>query len=210
MTGVTKRFGSTIAIRNLTLKIDRGEEVALLGPNGSGKTTLLRLIAGQIQPTSGTAKVLEFDTVRDQEKVKRSVGLVSHRSFLYDELDIEENLRFYGVFHNADDERLEKALDAANLQRYRHVTARHLSYGLRKRADIARSMLGDPEVLVLDELFSGLDQEACEMLVDHLKARKGKTLLVSSHSIEWVRDLCNRVIVLNNGSIVKDGMLSST
>ncbi|MFQ6054026.1 MAG: ABC transporter ATP-binding protein [Candidatus Bathyarchaeia archaeon] len=201
---VTKRYGPLTALREITLSVEQGEAVAFLGPNGAGKTTLLRIIAGQTTPTSGQIKVLDLDAGQELEAVKRNVGLVGHRSFLYDELTVEENLLFYGRFFDATRDDLERVLDLTNLRRWSGVRAKHLSFGLRKRADIARAMIGDPRVLVLDELFSGLDREACGTLLEHLKERTGRTILVSSHSLEWTGKLCGRGVFLQGGSIVRD------
>lgn len=201
---VTKNYGLLPALRDITLKVDEGEAVAFLGPNGAGKSTLLRIVAGQIAPTSGHIRVLGLDAARELEAVKRNVGLVGHRSFLYDELTVDENLKFYGSFFDASPEDIERVIEITALERWRTSKTRHLSYGLRKRADIARAMLGRPRVLVLDELFSGLDAEACEHLIEHLKARPRRSILLSAHSLEWAGKLCSRGVFLKNGVIGKD------
>jgi heme exporter protein A len=201
---VSKHFGSTRALDGVTMSFDEGEAVAFLGPNGAGKSTLLKIVAAQIMPTSGEVKVLGFDTAGQPELVKRNVGLVGHGSFMYDELTVEENLKFYGSFFNASPEDHNRVIETTGLERWRDVKAGHLSFGLRKRSDIARAMLGNPKVLVLDELFSGLDQNAAHSLVEHLKARRGHILLVSSHSLDQVRKLCERGIYIRAGVVEKD------
>ncbi len=201
---ISKRFGATEALRGITLEIGEGEAVVFMGPNGAGKTTLLRIISGQVEPTSGTARVRGLDAVREKRKVKGLVGLVGHGSFLYDELTVEENLRFYGRFKGSGDEELGRVIGLTGLERWRGERAAHLSYGLRKRADIARALLGSPPVLVLDELFSGLDQEACKTLVRNVGDRRGKTLILSSHSLEWAREICDRGVFLRDGSVERD------
>jgi ABC-type multidrug transport system ATPase subunit len=201
---VSKHFGPIRALDGVTLSFDEGEAVAFLGPNGAGKSTLLKIVAAQIMPTSGEAKVLGFDTARQPELVKRNVGLVGHGSFMYDELTVEENLKFYGGFFDASPEDYERVIETTALERWRDVKTGHLSYGLRKRSDIARALLAKPKVLVLDELFSGLDQDAADGLVKHLKSRRGQTLLVSSHSLERVRKLCERGVYIRAGVLEKD------
>lgn len=188
----------------MTLSFEEGEAVAFLGPNGAGKSTLLKIVAAQITPTSGEVSVLGSDTVRQPELVKRNVGLVGHRSFMYNELTVEENLEFYGGFFDASSEDNERVIEMTALERWRDVKAGHLSYGLRKRSDIARALLSQPKVLVLDELFSGIDQDTADSLVKHLEARRGQTLLVSSHSLERVRELCGRVVYLRAGVVEKE------
>jgi len=201
---VSKSFGAIKALRDVTLGLEEGEAVAFLGPNGAGKSTLLKIVATQISPTSGTVKVLGSDVSEEPEAVKRSVGMVGHGSFLYDELTVEENLEFYGGFFDATHDDLDRVLETTDLKRWRTVKAGHLSFGLRKRSDIARALLGSPRVLVLDELFSGLDREASDSLVGHLKGAWELTLLVSSHSLERVRELCDRGIYLRGGRIERD------
>ncbi|UCD44917.1 MAG: ABC transporter ATP-binding protein [Candidatus Bathyarchaeota archaeon] len=201
---VSKSFGAIKALRGVTLGLEEGEAVAFLGPNGAGKSTLLKIVATQSSPTSGTVKVLGRDVSKEPEAVKRSVGMVGHGSFLYDELTVEENLEFYGGFFNATRDDLGRVLEMTDLKRWRRVKAGHLSFGLRKRSDIARALLGNPRVLVLDELFSGLDREASDSLVGYLKSARELTLLVSSHSLERLRELCDRGIYLRGGRIERD------
>lgn len=201
---VAKHYGPIRALDGVTLSFDKGEAVVFFGPNGAGKSTLLKIVAAQITPTSGEAKVLGFNTVQQPELVKRNVGLVGHRSFMYDELTVEENLWFYGGFFNVTLEDLERVVEMTNLQRWRNVKVGHLSHGLRKRSDIARALLSDPAVLVLDELFSGLDQDSADSIVKHLKEHRGQTLLVSSHSLERVRQLCDKGVYIRAGRVEKE------
>ena len=201
---VSKHYGPRRALDGVTLSFEEGEAVAFLGPNGAGKSTLLKMVAAQITPTSGEVSVLGSDTVRQPELVKRNVGLVGHRSFMYDELTVEENLEFYGGFFDASSEDYERVIGMTALGRWRDVKAGHLSYGLRKRSDIARALLSQPKVLVLDELFSGIDQDTADSLVKHLEARRGQTILVSSHSLERVRELCGRGVYLRAGVVEKE------
>ena len=201
---VSKSFGAIKALWEVTLRLEEGEAVAFLGPNGAGKSTLLKIVATQISPTAGTVKVFGSDVSEEPEAVKRSVGMVGHGSFLYDELTVEENLEFYGGFFDATHDDLDRVLETTDLKRWRTVKAGHLSFGLRKRSDIARALLGSPRVLVLDELFSGLDREASDSLVGHLRGAREQTLLVSSHSLERVRELCDRGIYLRGGRIERD------
>ncbi len=201
---VSKHYGPRRALDGVTLSFEEGEAVAFLGPNGAGKSTLLKIVAAQITPTSGEVSVLGSDTVRQPELVKRNVGLVGHRSFMYDELTVEENLEFYGGFFDASSEDYERVIEMTALGRWRDVKAGHLSYGLRKRSDIARALLSQPKVLVLDELFSGIDQDTADSLVKHLEARRGQTILVSSHSLERGRELCGRGVYLRAGVVERE------
>jgi len=202
--GVTKNYGLIPALRNINIEVGLGDTVAFLGPNGAGKSTLLKIVAGQISPSSGLVQVMGCNVQKSPEKVKSVVGLVGHKSFMYDELTVDENLRFYGKFYDAAPEDFERVIEMTAMEKWRSTKARHLSFGLRKRADIARAMLGRPRVLVLDELFSGLDVDASELLVKHLKSNQDASILISSHSLDWAKRLCGRGIFLRNGSIEKD------
>lgn len=204
---VSKSFGTIKALKDVTLELGEGEAVAFLGPNGAGKSTLLKIVASQLLPSSGTVRVLGNDVREEPESVKRCVGMVGHGSFLYNELTVEENLKFYGSFFDATQDDLEQILDTTDLKRWRMVKAGHLSFGLRKRSDIARALLGNPSILVLDELFSGLDKESSDSLVEHLKEVQRQTLLVSAHSLERVRKLCDRQVLLMGGKVMRDAEL---
>lgn len=199
-----KTFGPIKALNDLTVDIHEGDRVALLGPNGAGKSTLLKIVSAQMLQSSGNVKVLGYDTQHEREEVKKRVGVVGHNSYLYNELTLIENLRFYGQFYGAKPEDYDKVIETTELQRWRNVKAGHLSFGLRKRGDIARALLGNPRVLLLDEFFSGLDPDTSKSLVAHFKRLDDKTMLISSHSIVRVRQLCNRSIHLRRGVLEKD------
>jgi heme exporter protein A len=201
---VTKDFGHIKALKGVTLSFRRGEKTSLLGPNGAGKSTLLRIIATQMVPSSGVVKVLGHDALKQREEVKRKIGVVGHRSFLYDELSVLENLKFYGSFLGSKPEDYDHVISLTDLERWRDVKAGHLSYGLRKRGDISRALLGNPDLLLLDEFFSGLDIEASASLAQHLKQLTDKTIIVSSHSLELVHSFCNRSVYLRGGLVEKD------
>ena len=193
-------------LRGVSLSIAGGERVLLTGPNGAGKTTLLRVISCQTGPTKGRIEIDGRDPRRDLEGAKRSVGLVGHGSFLYDELSVGENLRFYGSFYGATEADLDRVLEITNLARRVGVRAGHLSYGLRKRADIARALLCKPRILALDELFSGLDSDSSARVLESLMGFGG-TIVLSSHTREYAGQLCGREIALRDGRLEKDGLV---
>ncbi len=198
---VTKDFGHIKALKGVTLDFAAGEKVSLLGPNGAGKSTLLKIVATQMAPSSGSVKVLGYDAVEEREEIKKRVGVVGHRSFLYDELTLEENLMFYGSFLGSDHDEVVKVISVTGLERWSGVKAGHLSYGLRKRGDISRALLGEPSLLLLDEFFSGLDGETSEALARYLGEMKGRTIILSSHTPERVRGLCDRTVRLRGGLV---------
>lgn len=176
----------------------------MLGHNGAGKTTLLKIVATHALPSSGTVKIFGENAIEKGQEVRKRIGFVAHESFLYDELTVDENLRFYASFFSADQKGWVDMLEFLKLKRWRNVQVKHLSHGLRKRADIVRALIHCPDLLLFDELFSGLDVETSNLLVDYLRAHRGKTVLVSSHSKYWARRLCSRGILLEKGRIAKD------
>ncbi|MCW4048725.1 MAG: ABC transporter ATP-binding protein [Candidatus Bathyarchaeota archaeon] len=201
---VTKDFGHIRALKGVTLSFKRGEKASLLGPNGAGKSTLLKIIATQMVPSSGEITVLDLDALKEREEVKRRIGVVGHRSFLYDELTVLENLRFYGSFIGSTPDDYDRVINVTNLERWRDVKTSHLSFGLRKRGDISRALLGNPELLLLDEFFSGLDRETSAALSKYMNDLTEQTVLVSSHSPELVQGFCDRAVHLRAGLVEKD------
>jgi len=154
--GVSKRYGELYALRSVSLEISGSECVALLGSNGAGKTTLLKIIATHIVPSEGTVKISGEEIFNKEGSLRRKIGLLTHDSFLYDELTIEENLQFYAQFFGIDEEKIPfDLIEFLGLKRWYGVPVKHLSYGLRKRADIGRAFIHNPEVILLDEPFAG-------------------------------------------------------
>lgn len=178
--------------------------MAVLGPNGAGKSTLMKILATHVLPSSGIVKIYDQNVFKDGEKARKRIGFVAHESFLYDELSVEENLRFYGSFFSVDQDVFREMIEFLNLKSWRKVPVKQLSYGLRKRADIARALIHNPDLILLDELFAGLDEETRNFLVDYFKTLQGKTLLVSSHSVNWAKQLCKMSLFLDKGNLVQD------
>ncbi len=201
---VSKKYGYLSALKSLSLEIDKDEFVALLGPNGAGKTTLMKIVATHISPSSGTVKIFGKNAFKNSGEMRKQVGFAAHESFLYDELTIEENLLFYAKLFSVDLERIRDIIESSNLKRWYRVPVKRLSYGLRKRADIVRALIHDPDLILLDELFAGLDEETRNLLVDYFRSQQAKTVLISSHSIDWAEKLCDRGIFLDKGQIVRD------
>ncbi len=200
---VSKRYGYLQALKSVSLRIKEGEFLVFSGPNGAGKTTLLKIIATHISPSSGTVKIFGADALKGSE-TRRRIGLVTHDSFLYDELSVRENLLFYAKLFGAEEEDFLATIEFFGLKRWYDVRVKQLSHGLRKRADIVRALIHNPDLILLDEPFAGLDTKTCDVLVNYFKSQegKGKTLLISSHSLEWSKKICNKGIMLDKGEIV--------
>ena len=203
---IQKKYGQVAALKEISFSINQGEKVILTGPNGAGKSTLLKILSVQISPSSGSLIINGVDALKNALDVKRTVSLVGHRSFLYDELTVDENLRFYGGFYKIKEEDLSKVVEITNLKQKLGTRVGYLSYGYKKRVDIARALLAKPKVLTLDELFSGLDSDSSRRVLDSLKQFNG-TIILSTHTLEWASELCNREISLKEGSVERDRQL---
>ncbi len=204
---VTKNFGHIKALRGISLNFTKGQKTSFLGPNGAGKSTLLRIIATQMVPSSGEVLVMGKNAHSNREKAKRNIGIVGHRSFLYDELTVLENLKFYGSFLDVKESEFDRVLKITDIERWKDTKTGHLSFGLRKRGDISRALLGDPAILLLDEFFAGLDQETSEALVNYMEGLKDQTIITTSHTPELINSFCHRSIHIRSGLIEKDVQL---
>ena len=201
---VSKQYGHLWALKSVSLRISQGESVAFLGPNGAGKTTIMKTIATHISPTSGVVNIFGKNAFKHGENVRKQIGFAAHESFLYDELTIEENLYFYSRLFSVGKDRAGPIIESLSLKRWYRTPVSQLSHGLRKRADITRALIHNPDLILLDELFEGLDEKTCNLLVDYFRNQQSKTVVISSHSLEWAKKLCDRGVFLDRGKIVQD------
>jgi heme exporter protein A len=210
---LSKRFGSTLALDDLTWSADRGAAVALFGPNGAGKTTLLRLCATLLRPTAGRIRILGLDIGSEGPAVRRRIAVLGHESWLYPDLGPRENLRFYArLFQVAEPQRrIDALIDQLGLGGWSHRPVRALSRGLIQRCALARVLLHDPEVLFLDEPFTGLDLDARELLCDVLRDvhARGATLIMSTHDVALALAVCSTALVLVRGRIAWHGAVAA-
>lgn len=201
-----KRFGLKTVLRDLEFTVAEGEFVALLGPNGAGKTTFLRILASLSRPTMGVVRVAGFTLPQQASAVRRRLGVVTHLPLLYGDLSAEENLTFYGRMYGVEGlkTRIAEVLELVGLAARGRDLVRTFSRGMQQRLAIGRAILHDPEVLLLDEPHTGLDQDACEMLDSVLQqvAGRGRTVVMTSHDLARAADLANRFDVLSRGRIV--------
>lgn len=206
---LSKFFGDFPALEQITFRIAQGEFVGLLGANGAGKTTLLRILARLVEPTSGEMELGGVSFREAGEESKRRVGFVGHNTFLYDELTVRENLRFYSLLYGVPDaaHAIAARLEEMTLTARASELVRNLSRGLRQRVAIARALLHAPSLLLLDEPFTGLDPQASAALETLLAGfhASGRTLLVSTHNLEQILNLATRVLVLDRGTLIYDG-----
>ena len=213
VTHLTKRFGPKAVLKNLDFRVEQGEFVALLGPNGAGKTTFLRILSSLSRQTFGEVQIAGFNLPHQAAEVRRKLGVVSHLPLLYGDLSAEENLTFYGRMYgvNTLNQRIGEVLELVGLALRRRDLVRTFSRGMQQRLAIARAIMHDPEVLLLDEPHTGLDQDACEMLDSVLRqvAARQRTVVMTSHDLVRVGDLASRFDVLNRGCIQTSALRES-
>ena len=202
---LVKRFGLKTVLRGLDFEVQPGEFVALLGPNGAGKTTFLRILASLSRPSLGEVHVAGYSLPNEASAVRARLGVVSHLPLLYGDLTAEENLRFYGRMYNIanPEARITEVLEMVGLDMRRRDLVRTFSRGMQQRLAIGRAVLHDPDVVLFDEPYTGLDQDASSMLDDVLKtvAAKGRTVVMTSHDLARAEDLATRFDILSRGVI---------
>ena len=202
---LVKRFGLKTILRGLDFSVEPGEFVALLGPNGAGKTTFLRILATLSRPSLGNVNVAGYSLPNEAAQVRAKLGVVSHLPLLYPDLTAEENLRFYGRMYGIGnmEARITEVLDMVGLEPRRKDLVRTFSRGMQQRLAIGRAVIHDPEVMLFDEPYTGLDQDASEMLDDVLRsvAAEGRTVVMTSHDLARAEDLATRFDILSRGVI---------
>jgi heme exporter protein A len=202
---LVKRFGGKTVLRGLNFSVQPGEFVALLGPNGSGKTTFLRILASLTPPSLGEVRVAGYALPHHAEAVRARLGVVSHYTLLYGDLTAEENLRFYGRLYSVPQlpDRISEVLEMVGLEKRRHDLVRTFSRGMQQRLSIGRAVLHDPEVILFDEPYTGLDQDASLMLDELLQtvAGQGRTVVMTSHDLARAEELATRFDILSRGNI---------
>jgi len=201
-----KSFGDRYALRGVDLEVADGECLALVGPNGAGKTTMLRILATLTQPSAGTIRFDGLDWAEDAIEIRRRVGFLSHLPLLYEDLSCEENLRFYGRMYDVAnlEARIGELLDQVGLALYHRERVRTFSRGMKQRLSIARAFLHDPVLLLLDEPYTGLDQQASSML-DAVLQDVGvgtRTVILTTHDLERGLEVSDRAALLVRGEIV--------
>ena len=205
VTKLIKRFGLKAVLRGLDFKVQSGEFVALLGPNGAGKTTFLRILATLSRPSMGNVKVAGYHLPHQAAQVRARLGVVSHMPLLYEDLTAEENLRFYARMYGISkkEERITEVLGMVGLETRRRDLVRTFSRGMQQRLAIGRAVLHDPEVMLFDEPYTGLDQDASSMLDEVLRsvAAQGRTVVMTSHDLARAEELATRFDILSRGVI---------
>jgi len=199
--GVWKLYGATAALRDVSLTALAGHTLALLGPNGAGKSTVLRIASGLTRPTRGTVEVEGHHPGRDG--IRRLIGFAGHRTFLYGALTAEENLRFYADLYGIPAAGVDAALERFALTAVRRRRAGELSRGLAQRLSLARALLHDPRIVLLDEPFTGLDASTAEALGAAIRRLRedGRTVVLATHEWDAAREVADEAVVLLGGRV---------
>ena len=206
--GLKKSFGNFDALCGVDLHVKRGEFMTLFGPNGAGKTTLIKLLATLTSPTSGTLSVYGYDVRKDVNNIRSVIGVISHDPYLYDNLSAFENIKFFGTLYGLDDvdNRARSVIKQVGLERRMNDLVRTFSRGMKQRLTVARAIVHEPKILLLDEPYTGLDQHGAQIFGEMLSDLKShrRTILMTTHNIDEGLDLSDRIGILAKGKIVLD------
>lgn len=206
---ISKKIGTKTILHNIDLHIGAGEFITVFGPNGAGKSTLLNILAMLMKPTTGNLLINGVNTREESAGARKMIGVISHRTFLYDNLTAYENLEFYGRMYGVADlrTRIHEALQEVGLEFFLNDPVRIFSRGMQQRLAIARAVLHQPALLFLDEPYTGLDQQATEILRGVLAGLNvsGRTVFMITHNFEQGLDLSHRTILLMKGRIAFEG-----
>jgi len=208
-----KTFGSLVAVDDVTFAVEGGQLLGLLGPNGAGKTTTVSMIAGLLTADRGDVLVGGSRLSSDTDPVKRRIGLVPQDLALYEELSARDNLRFFGALYGlsgrALDQAISRAVDLVELADRLRDTVKTFSGGMKRRLNLAASLLHDPDILLLDEPTVGVDPQSRNAIFDNLEVlkRRGKALLYTTHYMEEAERLADRIVVIDHGKVIANDTL---
>ena len=201
---LTRKFGDFTAVDHVSFDVDAGEIVGYLGPNGCGKTTTIRMLLGLLEPTSGQASVLGYDSFKQSEEVRARAGYMSQKFAIYDDLTVQENLAFYGGVYGINDRaRLAETLAHVGLAGHEKTLTRELAAGWRQRLALAIAIVHRPKLLFLDEPTSGLDPSGAVLFKQIIREEKGKgtTIFLTTHNMFVADELCDRIALIADGEI---------
>jgi len=210
---LTKVYGQQKALNNIGFEISKGEIVGFLGPNGAGKSTTMKILSGYLKPTGGTATLNGVDVDTESKEIKKHIGYLPEHNPLYLDMYVEEFLNFvgslYGFSKSQLKERTEEIIKKVGLGPEKHKKIAQLSKGYRQRVGLAQALIHNPDVLILDEPTTGLDPNQLVEIRELIKqVGKDKTVILSTHIMQEVEAICDRVIIINHGEIVADAALS--
>lgn len=212
---VSKKFKDSKVVDRLSFNVKEGEIVGLLGENGAGKTTTLRMISTMLKPTEGTIKVNEYDVVKNPSQVRREIGvLFGGEVGIYDRLSARENIEYFGRLYGMTKENIDKKIEELTqdlkMEEYIDKRAGKFSRGMKQKVSIARTIVHSPKVMLFDQPSTGLDVSAARVIHEFILKCKSenKIILLSSHSMEEVEKLCDRLVIIHRGKLVDEGTVS--
>ena len=202
--GLIKQFVSRRGLDGVDLAVPAGAFLSIFGPNGAGKTTLLRMLALLSRPTRGSLSILGVDALDDPDALRSRIGLISHKSMLYGDLTARENLEFFSSLYGEPNRaRIDELLRLVELDHRRNDCVRTYSRGMQQRLSIARALVNDPDLVLLDEPYSGLDPHAAELFDELIgRVRDGRTFIMVSHDLQKGYDMCTHALILARGKVV--------
>jgi len=213
---LTKQFKNVLAVKNINFKINKGSIVGLLGPNGCGKTTTIGMVLGLIKPTSGTVFIngLNIEKENNRTKILEKVNFISPYVELPKKLTVEENLKVYGKLYGVNNlqDKISDLMKQLNLFEFKKRKTGELSSGQKNRVSLAKALINDPEILLLDEPTASLDPDVGDYIrtyIENFASKKSTTILLASHNMNEVERLCNKVMMMKNGEIIDQGTCSS-
>jgi len=207
ISNLTKYYNNFLAVDHINFKVKKGEVFGFLGPNGAGKTTTIKMLTGLAKPSDGTAKIDKKDIIKQIVEIKKTIGVVTEDSNLYDELSVADNLRFvgqlYGVSRLEREKKIEELLKRLGLENKRDIKFAKLSKGMKRKVTIAAALVHKPQILFLDEPTTGLDVLSARILRAMIKElnKMGVTIFLTTHYIEEAEQLCDTVAIIVNGRI---------
>ncbi|MEN1935172.1 ABC transporter ATP-binding protein [Paenibacillus sp. 102] len=204
-TGLTKKYRNDYVVHNVDLKIPKGEIYGFLGPNGAGKTTSIRMLLGLIKPTQGNIEIFQQDLAKERLSILSKIGALVENPSYYAHLNAIENLEVYRILRNAPKEKIEEVLQIVGLQHAAKQKVKEYSLGMKQRLGIAIALLGDPQLLILDEPTNGLDPEGIHeirMLIKQLAKERGITILISSHLLSEIDQMATYVGIIAKGKLI--------
>lgn len=207
---LTKRYGSTVAVKNISFTVQKGEVLGFLGPNGAGKSTTMRIITCYMPPDTGTVKIGDLDIFSDSLKIREKIGYLPENAPLYHDMGVIDYLDFIahirGISYRERQERIKKMITLCGLEKVIGKDIGHLSKGYRQRVGLAQTLIHDPDILILDEPTSGLDPSQIKEIRELIKSiGEEKTVILCTHILQEVSMTCKRVIIINEGEITASG-----
>ena len=216
ITNLNKKYNNILAVKNINFKIDKGSIVGLLGPNGCGKTTTIGMLLGLIKPTSGTVFIngQNIENENNRTKILEKVNFISPYVELPKKLTVEENLKVYGKLYGVKNlqDKILNLMEQLNLSEFKKRKTGELSSGQKNRVSLAKALINDPEILLLDEPTASLDPDVGDYIrtyIENFASEKGTTILLASHNMNEVERLCNEVMMMKNGNIIDKGTCNS-